>query len=229
MRASASHGITFTAAAAAALRRRHGRDDHVGGRDRVEAPDDLVAGRLRQAEGRDQRRHADHRAEHGQRRRAPGAPSARRRPRRRGRAAPCAAPAAGPFRRSFARRRAASARRRLTRVTSVSCPSTMRTSRRACAATSSSCVITTSVSPSSPSSSNSDEHRLRVDGVEVAGRLVAQQQARASRTARVRSRRAAARRPRASWAGSPAGVPSRRARARPDGALARGRSRSPPA
>ena len=52
----------------------------------------------------------------------------------------------------------------------------MRTSRRACGATSSSCVITTSVRPSSLELVEERQHRLGVHGVEVAGRLVAQQQ-----------------------------------------------------
>ena len=41
-------------------------DDDVGRGQLVEAPDDLVAGRLGQAEGRDQRGHADDGAEHGE-------------------------------------------------------------------------------------------------------------------------------------------------------------------
>ena len=83
-RASASHGITPVTPPRGEGRR---RDDHVRGRDLVEAADDLVAGGLRQPERGDERRHPDDRAEHGQRRPGPDAPSGPRPPRRRGRAA----------------------------------------------------------------------------------------------------------------------------------------------
>ena len=56
------------------------------------------------------------------------------------------------------------------------------------------------------------EHRLGVDRVEVARRLVAQQQRSGRRAAPGRSRRAAARRPTGAWAGSPRDVSCRRAR-----------------
>ena len=66
MRASASHGITFWAAPPLRCAAGTGVTTTSVAATCVEPAHDLVAGGLRQAHRRDQRRHADHRAEHGQ-------------------------------------------------------------------------------------------------------------------------------------------------------------------
>ena len=128
-RASASHGSTIAPLPPA---RTDGLTHDVGRRQRVEAPDDLVAGRLREAERGHERADADDRAEHGQRDARRAREQAGERlgdevaPHMRGRhrsaaAVAAAAPRRGPLTRSSVRR-----------------PSTIRTWRSACPAT---CVL----------------------------------------------------------------------------------------
>ena len=168
-RASASHGSTAAAGAAGAAPR---ADDDVGRRERVEAPDDLVARGLREAERRDERADADDGAEHGERRRAAGRAS--RPGERLGQqvARSMRGPRTAPLRRLGRGRRAHAGLLREDAVDDPHAP-VARARRRA-----SSWVITTSVSPSCAELVEEREHGVGVGRVEVARRLVAQQQAR---------------------------------------------------
>ena len=206
-RASASHGSTSPPAPPAARRR---TDHDVRGGQGVEAPDDLVAGRLREPERGDEGTDADHRAEDGQRDAGGPGHEARDRLRRPGRA------------------RASGVGVRLVLAalmpprSSVRRPSIIRTRRRACAATWSSCVTSTSVRPASPrrrtrasTASVLAESRLPVGSSQSSSAVIAHQRAGDRDPLLLAARELGREEVRAVDASRRARAPQRRARARP--------------